>query len=164
MTKSIQYPVVQPELVIDRRTGRDRRKKQFHPFRRPFFTGRRRMLRRESDRRRFFLFDYYDAQIFYSVVLTLMLSIADALLTLWLIEDGAKELNPVMAYFLTLGPYIFMMVKYVLTSLSVLIVVLLSHMYIQGVQLHLSTLLYCFAACFSAVVVWELFLILRFII
>ena len=71
-------------------------------------------MRRQADQRRFYVFDYYSPRIFYAATLILVLSVVDALLTLWLIGEGAQELNPVMAYFLNLGPNMFMAAKYLL--------------------------------------------------
>lgn len=120
-------------------------------------------MRRQADRRRFFLFDYYSPKIFVAVTLILLLSLVDAALTLWLIGEGAQELNPVMAYFLNLGPNAFVAAKYLITSASVVIVVLFNYILIQRVRFPLGDLLHYFAACFAAVVIWELVLFARFV-
>jgi hypothetical protein len=44
----------------------------------------------------------------------------DAFLTLFLLGQGAYEANPVLAYFLKFGPYAFFTVKYTLTSLGLI--------------------------------------------
>ena len=155
--------VAAPGVVFERRSGKDRRKKSFNFLRRPFSPGNRRMLRRKTDRHRFFLFDYYSPKLFYSIVLVLMLSVTDALLTLWLVSEGAQELNPVMAYFLSQGPNVFLLSKYLLTSFSVVIVVLLNYMTFQRLRFPMGELLRVFAGCFAAVVIWEAFLLVRFV-
>ena len=162
MNRSNQCAAVGLSRLMERRSGQDRRKKRFNLFRRPFSSRRRRSLRRQEDLRGFYLLDYYSPKIFYVVTLILMLSVVDALLTLWLIGSGAEELNPVMAYFLGIGPSVFMMVKYLITSTSVVIVVVLNYTFIQRIRLQLGDLLNYFAGCFIAVVVWELVLIVRF--
>ena len=89
---------------------------------------------RREDRRRIHLFDVYNPKIFYAVTIILLLSVIDAFLTLWLLGEGATELNPVMAYFLLFGPVIFMIAKYALTSASVVIVVVLNYVCIQHIR------------------------------
>ena len=107
----------------DRRSRRDRRTKRISNMRWLFKRGRRSGLRRESDRRNLHLMDYYSPGIFYILVPVLLLSVADALLTLWLLENGAVELNPVMRLFSRhIGADAFMAVKYLLTSIAVMIV------------------------------------------
>lgn len=163
MKKCMHVAAADQGFVIERRSGKDRRKRSFNFLIRPFSPGRRRMLRRKTDRCRFFLFDYYSPKLFYAIVLVLLLSVADALLTLVLISEGAQEFNPVMAYFLTLGPNIFLLSKYLLTSVSVVIVVLLNHIAIRRVRFLIGDLLRYFAGCFAAVVVWETVLLVRFV-
>jgi hypothetical protein len=162
MNRSYPNTPVEPNLFIERRSAQDRRKKRLNLFRRPFSPRRRRTLRRQVDQRGFYLLDYYNPKIFYVVTLILLLSVMDALLTLWLIGVGAEELNPVMAYFLGIGPNMFMLAKYLITSASVVTVVLLNYVFIQRIRLQLGDLLKYFAGCFAAVVVWELVLIVRF--
>lgn len=163
MIRSNQFEASEPNLHIERRSGQDRRKNKFNFFRRPFSSRRRRALRRRADQRGFYLLDYYNPKIFYTVTLILLLSVVDALLTLWLISAGAEELNPVMAYFLGISPNVFMMAKYLITATSVVIVVVLNYVFIQRLRLKSGDLLNYFAGCFAAVVAWELILIVRYL-
>ncbi len=165
MIKEIQCPAIEPAgfIEIERRSGTDRRKSRLSIFHRPFSCGRRRTLRRQSDRRRIFVLDYYSPKIFYAVTLVLGLSVTDALLTLWLLNAGAQEMNPVMAYFLNFGPNVFLFVKYLLTSTAVVIVVLLNYICIFRVRFQMYHLLKYFAGCFAAVVLWEIVLIASYV-
>ena len=56
----------------------------------------------------------------------LLLSVADAFLTLTLIMGGAREANPLMAYILRDGPEWFAAVKMGLTGAGVLVLVALA--------------------------------------
>ena len=150
-----------PLILNERRSGTDRRKKRFSIVRHLFGPGRRGALRREADRRGFYLFDFYSPRIFYAMTAVLLLSVVDAYLTLWLLGEGATEVNPVMAYFLKSGPLVFVVAKYVLTSVSVVIVVLFNYICVQQVRFQFGRLLNYFAGCFALVVVWELLLIFR---
>lgn len=146
---------------VERRSGKDRRTRRWGDLIWLLKTGRRRQLRRKEDRRSLKVLDYYSPRLFYALVLVLLFSVADALLTLWLIDHGANEINPVMAYFLQFGPNIFMLVKYLFTSMSVIIVVLLHYVFIRYLRIQFRVLMQVFASWFAMVVGWELFLIVR---
>jgi hypothetical protein len=148
----------------DRRSGGDRRRRRMSDLRWLFRMGRRRGVRRGSDRLGLHFMDYYSPRIFYVLVLVLLLSVADAFLTLWLMDNGAVELNPVMAYFLAVGDDAFLAAKYFLTSLSVIIAVVLHYAFLRHFGVHLKLLLHLFAGCFAAVVVWEIFLAVRYVL
>ena len=93
-----------------------------------------------------------------AISLVLFLSLLDALLTLTLIAQGATELNPVMHYFLGHGPQIFLLVKYGLTALSVMIIVIAKEPI--SARYHISVgILHAFAAFFGGVVIWEFYLL-----
>ena len=158
---SSQTGPVQGFSGVERRSGGDRRQRRWGNLIWLLKTGRRGALRRTSDRRRLRLLDYYSPKLFYSLTLVLLLSVADAFLTLLLIDNGAKELNPVMAYFLQYGPNTFMLVKYILTAMGVTIVVLLNYVVIRKTRIRFQVLMQIFAGCFAAVVAWELLLIAR---
>jgi hypothetical protein len=149
---------------VERRSGGDRRAKRFGDFRWFLKTGRRRQVRRQSDRTKLCPLDYYSPKLFYMLVAVLLLSIVDALLTLWLIDNGAVEANPVMAYYLNLGPGTFMAAKYFITAAAVLLVVMLNYVFIRLFRFRVGQLLNVFAGCFVMVVVWELILIVRIVI
>jgi hypothetical protein len=149
--------------LVERRSGIDRRTKRFGDWRWFLKTGRRRQVRRRSDRTQLHALDYYPFKLFFMLVAVLLLSIVDALLTLWLVGNGAVEINPVMAYYLDLGPSAFMAIKYFITAASVVLVVVLNYVFVRFLGLGFGSLLNVFAGCFFMVVVWELFLILHMV-
>lgn len=153
-----------PVEIIERRSNTGRRLKPFWGFRWLFTPGQRRLVRRKSDLREIHILDYYSPKLFYFLLATLLLSVVDALLTLWLIDYGAVELNQVMAYFLDKGPNVFMTVKYFLTVTVVTITVLINYVYFQFFRMQFGHMLKIFAGTLACVVVWELFLIVRFVI
>ena len=93
------------------------------------------------------------------IVAILFLSVSDALLTLFLIDHGAYETNPIMAYYLNLGPYIFFTVKYTLTSLGVIALLIFRNQIYRTIKVSASALLYLFAGIFFAIIAWEIYLI-----
>lgn len=140
------------------RVGVDRRRKTIPPLRYLVAGGRRMGVRRVEDRRRIIILDRYSPHLFAAIVGILCLSLLDAVLTLSLIEHGATEVNPVMAFFLKQGPLMFTIVKYLLTSMAVVIFLLVNHNVLPRTRFRMSSLFTFAIASFAIVVVWEIML------
>ena len=93
------------------------------------------------------------------IVAILFLCVIDSLLTLFLLNNGAYEINPVMAFFLQFGPYTFFASKYLLTILPVICLLMYRDIVIRIIKISTRSVLYFIAVFYLAVVVWELFLI-----
>ena len=145
---------------LERRSGQDRREHQLSMFKRLFFTGIRQEIRRAADRKSIVIYDRYKPSLFINIITILGLSLLDALLTLILISQGAKELNPVMRYFLSHGPQVFISVKYGLTVLSVLIIMFIKEALSTRYRIGTDVFFHIFAALFGSVVLWEFYLLL----
>jgi hypothetical protein len=141
------------------RSGTDRRNRRGINFRSLGFGGRREHIRRKEDMQRYFSVDRYSPSIFAAIIIILFLSVVDALLTLFLIGNGAFEVNPIMAYYLKVGPYSFLAVKYALTSIGVFIFLILRNIYLRPLKMYAGTLLYVVIAVFVTVVAWQLYLV-----
>ncbi|MHC1745125.1 MAG: DUF5658 family protein [Syntrophobacteraceae bacterium] len=100
----------------ERRSGIDRRARPTSPFTWRSLTGSRAYARRKADRDVHYYVDRYGFPAVFAFCVTLLFSIGDAFFTMKLVSAGAKELNPVMDYFLQFGPVPFVAVKYVLTA------------------------------------------------
>ncbi len=150
--------------VAERRSGIDRRRKKKIDMRALLFGGRRKTIRRQEDRRETFLVDQYQQSLFGIVALILFFSVIDAILTLFLINHGAIEVNPVMAFYLNLGPYVFLGVKYGLTSVGLLILIVFKDMFLRPVQMRTGVVFYIILAAFVGVISWQIFLIHKVII
>lgn len=148
-------------INLDRRSGRDRRGQPAFNVIKPLFSGKREHARRRTDRSRTVYFDRYNPVTRWFVVSILVLSVMDAFLTIMLIRNGAVELNPVMAYYLAMGPQTFILIKYALTSLSVFILLVYSSVVLRGLQIHLRSVFPLIITAFASVVVWELYLMVR---
>jgi hypothetical protein len=144
--------------AVERRSVGDRRVKRFVNLKWLLKRGRRRRDRRVSDQSKIHALDVYPQELFILVILILGLSVADGILTLWLTDSGASELNPVMAYYLKQGPQIFMAAKYLITAAVVLLAVAMNHCVFGIIKVRVIFLLTAFAGCFAMVVAWELFL------
>jgi len=144
---------------FERRSGKDRRKRQPFTIKNLFSGRQRKTVRRAKDRRRIVALDHYSPSLFIGIVMVLSLSLLDALLTLILLSRGARELNPVMEYYLSHGPHVFLFVKYGLTALAVILVVLLNETLTARYRLKAGIFLHLFAACFGSVVIWQFYLL-----
>ncbi len=147
----------------DRRSRNDRRKQAGINIRLLMGNGKRRTIRRQGDRNRHFLVDRYSPRFFFVILAIVLLSVTDGLLTLFLIDHGAYETNPVMAYCLEVGPFAFIAVKYALTSMAVLILLIFRNIVLRKIRVGAHSLFYCAIGVFMAVVVWEFYLISKVI-
>lgn len=145
---------------VERRSGIDRRVSRPSLRRQLFGTGLRVQMRRGEDRHRLNPVDRYGGDALFALLMViLILSITDAFLTLVLLERGAVEINPIMDYYIGVGARTFVIVKYLLTVLPLIILLFtkefLSERY--GIARLLPPSL--IAAVFAGVVIWELHLL-----
>ena len=152
------------EMIVERRSGTDRRRNSTINLRMLLLGGRREHGRRKEDKLKTFLVDRYSPYLLAAIVGILFLSVIDALLTLYLLSRGAFELNPVMAYYIEMGPYSFLAVKYALTCVAVISFLLLRNIYLRPLRMYTGTLFYFVLALFGTVVAWQLFLVARVIV
>jgi hypothetical protein len=152
--KATPYALVASRRILER----DRRSWRRISWRHFFFGGRRAVLRREEDKRRFNLIDRYQSRLMLSVLLLMGLSVSDGFLTLYLIDNDMYELNPIMAYLLCWGPFAFITGKLLLTSFGVACLVTVSSSYIFGLRLPAKTLMSVMIALYSAVILWSTYL------
>ena len=107
--------------VPQERRVEDRRRGSLSGFLVGGFKPRRRSGRRIDDRHA--LVDWHEPQLLLAAILILLLSTADAFLTLNILLLGGEELNPVMAWLLDRNLLLFTAVKMVLTGGGVVILV-----------------------------------------
>lgn len=144
----------------ERRRRFDRRQGRMIIPNKYWLIGRRSGVRREEDRKKSYKIDRHSLDTLTAILLIVVLSILDAMLTLFLVSHGAAEVNPIMAYFLNHGPLAFFSVKYVLTCASVLVILVHAHYYLFRTKVRVKTLLVVFAIPLALVVKWELYLML----
>ena len=116
-------------------------------------------MRRSDDRNRIVIFDRFKPSLFNGIIIVLGLSILDAILTLILLSQGAKELNPVMRYYLNRGSQVFIFVKQGLTVLPMLIILLANEVLTNRYRIGAGMFFHIFAAFFGGVVIWEFYLL-----
>lgn len=117
-----------------------------------------------ADSHRIVLLDRYSPKLLVAILGILGLSLLDAILTLYLVEHGSSELNPVMDYFLKKGPLFFTLAKYLLTSMAVIIFLVLANSVIPRTNFRAKKLFSYALLAFGGVIVWELILIVFMVI
>ena len=68
-----------------------------------------------------------------------------------------------MAYYLRVGPYAFLAVKYALTSIGVIFFVILRNTLLKSIQIYTDIIFYFILAAFITVVAWEFYLVFNVI-
>jgi hypothetical protein len=144
-----------------RRANQDRRQNHIPFYKLFLFKGKRQAIQRAEDCKQITVLDKYHPNLLIFVLIVLALSLLDAVLTLILLDKGAVELNPVMQYYINLGPEIFVMVKYGLTALALMIMVVLNAIISARYRI-VSSLMFPFCVfAFGTVIIWELYLLAR---
>ena len=149
----------QNTIILSNRSGKDRRNRSGFNIRSLLFGGKRETIRRKEDTKRILYADYYSPGLFFTIVFILFLSVIDSLLTLSLLNYGGYETNPVMAYFLEFGPFVFFTSKYLLTILPLIFLLMCRNIVIRIIKINARSVLYFIVVFYLAVVGWELYLI-----
>lgn len=139
----------------DRRDVVDRRQFSWLTVLYGFARSRRRELRRDADASVAFI-DWHHPWLFFLAVGTMLLSSADAFLTLILIGNGMYEANPVMASAMAAGTGLFVASKMALTGTGILLLVFLARTHFlnrirTGLILTSFFSLYCCLVCYEIV-------------
>ncbi len=113
------------EAIVERRSLTDRRAFTWRTVFHGFFRSRRHLHRRAVDAEVVFL-DWHHPWLFFLAVGTMLLSCADAFLTLLLIDNGMVEANPFMAGAMHQGTDFFAASKMAMTGIGILVLVYLA--------------------------------------
>lgn len=112
------------DLTLERRCAEDRRYVSLRSFLKGGVSPRRRSGRRAGEQH--LPIDWHEPYLLFLAVTILLLSVADAFLTLTLIMGGATEANPFVAFVLRDYPELFAVVKMGMTGTGVLVLVALA--------------------------------------
>tara|TARA_R110002049_G_scaffold147342_1_gene310056 strand:- start:23186 stop:23686 length:501 start_codon:yes stop_codon:yes gene_type:complete len=141
---------------LERREDSERRNPTFTGF----FLGCVKCQRREqrrSDCYTHYHTDWYDTKLIITALAILLLSVADAAMTMTLLNNGAVEVNPFMNYLLSHSIHAFVYTKLALTSTCIL--VLVAHYHTKLFNKFRVDILLTFALIiYSALVLYEIFL------
>jgi hypothetical protein len=142
--------------LTERRARTERRRSVFRSLWRGNFE-RRRVVPRRNDERHAVVTDWFHPQWLAVGVSVLLLSVADALLTLTLISHGASELNPLMDPLVRGTGHSFAFWKIGLTAIGVMVLILLARLRIRGRGV--GNALYAILVAYIVLVTYELFLL-----
>ncbi len=113
----------------------------------------------ELEIRRASLAEVHSTKTLAVILLIIVLTIADAYLTLDLIGRGAVELNPIMAYYLNHGVLAFFATKYLLTCASIIVILFIKDLYLFRTRIQGKILFVFHVIVLTSVVKWELYLL-----
>lgn len=136
----------------ERRSGADRRRLTPWTIVRGGVTPRRRGGRRDGERDT--LIDWHEPHLLALSLVILLLSVADAFMTLTLLMHGAEEANPVLAWVLTHEPELFALVKMTLTGGGVVVLVALARARVFN-RVRVSSILHWCVAGYVALIGYE---------
>ncbi|MDX1253575.1 MAG: hypothetical protein IDH49_15245 [Gammaproteobacteria bacterium] len=145
-------------IVIERRTSADRRRSPTSPFGRMAWHGKRHGARRTEDRVNTYV-DRYEPHLFYAAIATLLLCCADAFFTLTLLQQGAEEINPFMAWLLEIDIQLFLATKFALTAAGLVFLVAHKNFLLFNQRFRVPYVLYAFLAGYVLLVKYELVLL-----
>jgi Domain of unknown function (DUF5658) len=149
-----------PDFSEERRGHRDRRSRLLWSVWYGSFNPRRRRPPRRLNDSRYHSLDWYAAHLLGVSVGILVLSAADAFLTLTLLIHGADEVNPVMAPVIFRGAALFTAVKMGLTSVGVvLMVVLARYRFMRLIRVDL--VMYGILLVYIGLVLYEMWMLKR---
>ncbi|MCK7512543.1 MAG: DUF5658 family protein [Desulfobacterales bacterium] len=102
--------------------------------------------------------DAYD-QAFMGVILFLViLSIIDGFMTLHLLDHGAHEINPIMAFCSGAGPMVFLASKFLLTCFGVMCLLVVSNSQIFGDRIQIRDVFPAMLFLYLILMAWNSFL------
>jgi hypothetical protein len=141
----------------ERRAAGDRRRRFVFSLVYGGLRPRRRTGRRASDHHRPII-DWHGPGLLTSSILVLLLCVADAFLTLWLLQDGAIEANPLMAALLAGDGRRFAISKLALTGGGVLTLVAMANFRVFR-TIRAGTLVHTILAAYLVLVCYEVALV-----
>jgi len=139
----------------DQRTTKDRRRRPTPGLSRYTFFGRRKTIRRKSDRRGGNYVDRYSAFLFFFLVAIIGLNVLDAFLTLLILDLKGWEANPVVRSVIGLYGTKFWIWKFSIASVS--LVLLCLHSKFRLVR----EIIIAVSCLYVAVVAYQIFLLLH---
>lgn len=142
------------QVITDKRDTSERREVTWRTVFYGFTRSRRRVHRRCIDDDVVFL-DWHHPWLFFLAVGTMLLSCADAFLTLQLMDLGMIEANPVMRAVMSQSTLLFTSTKLAMTAVGILVLVFLAKARFLN-RFRTGALLTVFFSCYACLVCYEL--------
>jgi len=144
----------------ERRNRLERRSRRVWSIWYGSFNPRRRTHPRRGDDHQFHSLDWYSAHLLALAIAILLLSTADAFLTLTLLNSGADEVNPIMAALLYRSATAFTVFKMATTGMCVVALVVLSrHRFMRVIRVEIF--IYVVLGTYMSLIGYEIWLLER---
>jgi len=142
------------ERAGERRGISDRRRRSVWAVVYGSFNPRRRRPPRRRGESRFHSRDWHSAHLLAVSIGILLLSAADAFMTVTLLAGGATEVNPIMAAVVYQSATVFAVVKMAMTGCGVMLMVSLAHYRVMRV-VRVDVVMYILLACYVGLLGYE---------
>ncbi|HLZ99441.1 MAG TPA: DUF5658 family protein [Steroidobacteraceae bacterium] len=151
-----------PCAVDDRRERLDRRRRLWWSVMYGSFNPRRRRPSRRRLEARYHSLDWHDAHLLAVAIGILLLSAADALMTVQLLSGGADEVNPIMAAVIYKSAAVFATVKMTLTGLGVIVMVVLARYRFMR-MVRVDVVMYAVLLAYTALLSYEFWMLRKLV-
>ena len=145
----------------NRRQQEDRRNKPTSFFSKYALFGRRRYNRRVIDRNDNYYVDRYGKKSLAAFISIFILCVIDARITLLIIKSGGREINPFMNFVLSMGSTYFLLSKYIITAVCLLVLIVHKNFYIFNGKLNVKTLVVGILVLYFLLVIYEINLVYK---
>jgi hypothetical protein len=115
-------------------------------------------VRRVQDRQGLSWVDEYSPRLMGLIILLIILSIVDGLMTLHLMDKDVLELNPIMSFCLELGPWFFLAAKFLFTCFGATCLLIVSNSYAFGGRIQVRDVFPAMVCLYLVVMFWNSFL------
>jgi Domain of unknown function (DUF5658) len=146
-----------PIVSADRRRPADRRKRTLRALIYGSFHPRRLGSRRDGEQS-FAAVDWHHPQWLAVAMLTLLMCVADALLTITLLQRGAYEANPLMEPLVHGSPLAFASIKFGLTAGGLIVLILLARVRLFR-NVPVAFVLYAVLVAYAVLIGYEVWLL-----
>jgi hypothetical protein len=148
---------VPPVVSSDRRRPAERRQRTLRALIYGSFNPRRLGSRREGEQS-FAAVDWHHPQWLAVAMLTLLMCVADALLTITLLQRGAYEANPLMEPLVHGSPLAFATIKFGLTATGLVVLILLARVRLFR-NVPVAFVLYAVLIAYAVLIGYEVWLL-----
>ncbi len=148
-------PAPHSPSIPPRRGQADRRRVPTRPLDAFRLAGRRGHVRRQAERTGAYFTDRWGVCTLLLIVLVLVLSLADGMLTIELLDRSAVELNPFMRFLLERGHQPFLMGKYLITAAGLPFLVVYQNWPLFGTRFRAGFLLPIFVGLYLGLLTYQ---------
>jgi hypothetical protein len=151
------------ESENDQRTQSDRRMEPTSAWAAFPPAGQRMLHRRANEHRRPYFVDRFSTATLVCVLLLLIASIVDAILTIQLLQAGCDEINPLMDRLLNLGVLPFLLGKYALMVTGLPVLLIFKNHYLFGTRFRVRYLIPMAVLLYAVLIGYQLVLMHRYV-